>query len=104
MPKGDPDYWRTKREPLNLELQSVVRGCWADQPPVVDLQLQYIPHYAGKHCLESVRLSRLANEGGAHAVAIVFCATPSRRSPSPPLVSPTTLIRSAFFISGTRND
>jgi hypothetical protein len=28
------------------------------------------PHYAGKHCLQSVRLSRLANEGGAHAVAV----------------------------------
>jgi len=34
------------------------------------LQLRYIPHYAGKHCLQSIRLSRLANEGGAHAVAV----------------------------------
>lgn len=60
MPKGDPDYWKKTHEPLNVELQSVVRGTWADQPPVSDLQLQFIPHYTGKHCLESVRLSRLA--------------------------------------------
>jgi len=70
MSQGDPDYWKKTHEPLNLELQSVVRGFWADQPPISDLQLQFIPHYAGKHCLESVRLSRLANEGGAHAVAV----------------------------------
>ena len=70
MPKGDPDYWKKTHEPLNLELQSVVAGSWADQPPIADLQLQFIPHYAGKHCLESVRISRLANEGGAHAVAV----------------------------------
>ena len=70
MPKGDPDYWKKTHEPLNLELHSIVRGFWADQPPIADLQLQFIPHYAGKHCLESVRLSRLANEGGAHAVAV----------------------------------
>lgn len=70
MPKGDPEYWQRTHEPLNLELQRVVRESWANQPPVADLQLQFIPHYAGKHCLESVRLSRLANEGGAHAVAV----------------------------------
>jgi len=70
MPKGDPDYWKKTHEPLNLELQSIVRSAWADHPPVDDLQLQFIPHYAGKHCLEVVRLSRLANEGGAHAVAV----------------------------------
>lgn len=57
-------------EPLNLELQSVVRGAWADEPPIQDMQIQFIPHYAGKHCLESIRLSRLANEGGAHAIAV----------------------------------
>lgn len=70
MPQGDPDYWKKTHEPLNLELQSVVRGSWADRPPIPDFQLQFIPHYAGKHCLETVRLSRLANEGGAHAVAV----------------------------------
>ena len=70
VPIGDPDYWQKTHEPLNLELQSVVRRAWVEQVPVPDLQLQYIPHYAGKHCLESVRLSRLANEGGAHAVAV----------------------------------
>jgi hypothetical protein len=69
-PRGDPNYWQKTHEPLNLELQAVVRKSWVDKPPVSDLQLQYIPHYAGKHCLESVRLSRLANEGGAHAVAV----------------------------------
>jgi len=70
VPRGDPNYWQKTHEPLNLELQVVVRRAWVDQPPVQDLQLQYVPHYAGKHCLESVRLSRLANEGGAHAVAV----------------------------------
>jgi hypothetical protein len=70
MPRGDPDYWKKTHEPLSVELQLVVRRAWVDRPPVEDLQLQYIPHYAGKHCLESVRLSRLANEGGAHAVAV----------------------------------
>jgi len=69
-PKGDPEYWQKTHEPLHLELQAVVRGSWVDSPPVPELQLQYIPHYAGKHCLESVRLSRLANEGGAHAVGV----------------------------------
>lgn len=69
-PKGDPQYWSKTHEPLNLELQSLVRGPWVDNSPVADPQLQFIPHYAGKHCLESVRLSRLANEGGAHAVAV----------------------------------
>jgi len=68
--QGDPEYWQKTHEPLNLALQGVVRGAWVDQPPLADLQLQFIPHYAGKHCLESVRLSRLANEGGAHAVAV----------------------------------
>ncbi len=67
---GNPHYWQETHEPLNLELQKVVRQSWVEQVPVHDLQLQYIPHYAGKHCLESVRLSRLANEGGAHAVAV----------------------------------
>lgn len=70
MPKGDPDYWAKTHEPLNLQLQAVVRGFWVNQPPVANMQLQFIPYYAGKHCLESVRLSRLANEGGAHAVAV----------------------------------
>jgi len=70
MPQGDPDYWEKTHEPQNLELQAVVRGSWADRPPISDLHLRFIPHYAGKHCLESVRLSRLANEGGAHAVAV----------------------------------
>lgn len=68
--QGDPEYWQKTHEPLNLELQGVVRQSWVDEPPLADLQLQFIPHYAGKHCLESVRLSRLANEGGAHAVAV----------------------------------
>lgn len=68
--RGDPEYWQKTHEPLNVGLQRVVRGAWANHPPVADLQLQFIPHYAGKHCLESVRLSRLANEGGAHAVAV----------------------------------
>lgn len=68
-PKGDPEYWQKTHEPLNLELQVVVHQSCVDRPPLADLQLQFIPHYAGKHCLESVRLSRLANEGGAHAVA-----------------------------------
>ena len=70
VPRGDPNYWQQTHEPLNLELQEVVRRSWVDQPPVADTQLQFIPHYAGKHCLETVRLSRLANEGGAHAVAV----------------------------------
>jgi len=69
-PRGDPEYWQKTHEPLNLELQLVVRKSWVDRPPVKELQLQFIPHYAGKHCLESVRLSRLANEGGAHAVGV----------------------------------
>lgn len=68
--KGDPEYWQKTHEPLNLELQKLVRQSWVDRPPVEDMQLQFIPHYAGKHCLESVRLSRLANEGGAHAVGV----------------------------------
>lgn len=70
VPRGNPNYWQETHEPLNLELQVLVRQSWVDDPPVNDFQLQYIPHYAGKHCLESVRLSRLANEGGAHAVAV----------------------------------
>ena len=70
MVKGDPDYWKKTHEPLNLEFKSVVRSTWADHPPVTDLQLQFIPHYGGKHWLESVRLTRLANEGGAHAVPV----------------------------------
>ena len=68
--RGDSEYWRKTHEPLNLELQLVVRQAWANQPPVSDLQLQFVPYYAGKHCLETIRLSRLANEGGAHAVAV----------------------------------
>jgi len=69
-PNGNPNYWRQTHEPLNLALQKLVRQTWVDIPPIKDLQLQYIPHNSGKHCLESMRLSRLANEGGAHAVAI----------------------------------
>lgn len=68
--RGDPEYWQKTHEPLNLELQLVVRQSWVNKPPITDLQLRFIPHYAGKHCLESVRLSRLANEGGAHAVSV----------------------------------
>ncbi len=69
-PVGDPNYWQETHEPLNQELDKVVRGPWADRPPVEDVQLQLVPHYAGKHCLQSIRLSRLGNEGGAHAVAL----------------------------------
>jgi len=47
-----------------------VRGYWGQNPPVNDLQLQFTAHYAGKHCLESVVASRLANEAGAHAIAV----------------------------------
>lgn len=68
--RGDPEYWQKTHEPLNLELQQVVRQAWTSYPPISDLQLQFIPHYAGKHTLESIVLSRLANEGGAHAVAV----------------------------------
>lgn len=68
--KGNPNYWQETHEPLNLELDFVVRQCWVENPPVADLQLRYVPLYAGKHCLQSVRLSRLGNEGGAHAVAV----------------------------------
>ena len=68
--RGNPQYWGETHEPLNVELQRVVRQAWVDRPPITDLQLQFIPHYAGKHCLESIRLSRLANGGGAHAVAV----------------------------------
>jgi len=65
-----PDYWQKTHEPLNLELEAVVRQSWVNQPPIAELELQFIPHYAGKHTLQSVRLSRLANEGGAHAIAV----------------------------------
>jgi hypothetical protein len=34
MPRGDPDYWKKTHEPLNLELQVVVRRSWVDRPPV----------------------------------------------------------------------
>lgn len=67
---GDPAYWQKTHEPLNVALNFVVRQFWTKNPPIDDLQLQYIPHYAGKHCLQTVRLSRLANEGGAHAAAV----------------------------------
>lgn len=30
----------------------------------------FLPHWAGKHCLESVVISRLANEAGGHALAV----------------------------------
>ena len=68
--QGDPDYWKKTHEDLNLELATVVRCAWIANPPVSDLQLQLIPHYAGKHCLQSVRVSRLANEGATPAVAV----------------------------------
>lgn len=67
---GDPLYWAKHFEPLHIALAKVVRGHWVKEPPVMDLQLQYTAHYAGKHCLESVVASRMANEGGAHAVAV----------------------------------
>jgi len=70
VPEGDPEYWKKTHEPLDRELQVVVREFWAHHPPVSEMQLQFIPHFAGKHCLESVRVSRLANEGGAHAIAV----------------------------------
>jgi len=67
---GDPEYWSKHFEPLHIALLRVVRGYWAKNPPVNDLQLQFTAHYAGKHCLESVVVSRLANEAGAHAIAV----------------------------------
>jgi hypothetical protein len=67
---GDPHYWTKHHEPLHLALLSIVRKEWANSPPINDLQLQFVAHYAGKHCLESVVIARLANEGGAHAVAV----------------------------------
>jgi len=70
MQNGHPQYWANHHEPLHIALLRVVRGFWCDSPPVNDLQLQFTAHYAGKHCLESVVVSRLANEGGAHAVAV----------------------------------
>lgn len=67
---GDPLYWAKHFEPLHIALLRIVRGYWGQNPPVSDLQLQFTAHYAGKHCLESVVVSRLANEAGAHATAV----------------------------------
>ena len=67
---ADPQYWSKHFESLHIALLSVVRGYWAENPPVKDLQLQFSAHYAGKHCLESVVVSRLANEAGIHAIAV----------------------------------
>lgn len=66
----DPLYWAKHFEPSHIALLRIVRGYWGQHPPVSDLQLQFTAHYAGKHCLESVVLSRLANEAGAHAIAV----------------------------------
>jgi hypothetical protein len=68
--RANQHYWEQTHEPLNLLLEKIVRSEWVSEPPLDGLQLHFIPHYAGKHCLQSVRLSRLGNEGGAHAVAV----------------------------------
>ncbi len=68
--QGDPHYWQKNHGPMHVCLLRVVRESWANNPPIKNLQLQFLPHWAGKHCLESVVISRLANEAGGHAIAV----------------------------------
>lgn len=76
--KGMPDV-ETAIQATLTALARIVKGDWVETPPIPvpdtddwsdDAVLSFIPHFSGKHCLDCIVESDVANIHGHHAVSI----------------------------------